>query len=113
MMKTTLVAAALSIGMAAPAFAAKVTIEFVPDDGSPAAAWTFDDATMTATAPDGTTGPYTWDEEAGTLCGTDPDGNEVCATFTDTSMAPAVGVSSAYTMSAGPGGTATITAIEE
>jgi len=112
-MKTIITAASFALAAASPAFAAKITIEFAPEDGSPAASWTFDDATMTATAPDGTTGPYTYDEEAATICGTDPNGDEVCATFTDTGVEPAVGVSSPYTMNAGPGGVATITAMEE
>ncbi|MEM7766909.1 MAG: hypothetical protein AAF253_05410 [Pseudomonadota bacterium] len=111
-MKTIIAAAAFTLAAASPVFAAKTTIEFVPDDGSAAGTWVFDDATMTATGPDGSVGPYTYDQATATICGTDPGGNEVCATFTDTETEPAVGVSSAYTMNTGDTGTATIKAID-
>ncbi|MEL6285067.1 MAG: hypothetical protein AAFQ18_02565 [Pseudomonadota bacterium] len=112
-MKTVLTAAAFAMAVSSPAFAATMTLEFAPDDGSPAASWVFDDSTMTATAPDGSTGPYTWDEEAGVLCGTDPDGNDVCATIVMTEEAPTVGSSSTYTLNNGDTGTVTVKAMTE
>ncbi len=112
-MKTIITATAFAIAAALPATAATITIEFAPDDGSEPAAFTFDDATGMSTGPDGSTSPFTWDEDTATLCGTDPEGSEVCATFTDNSAEPAVGVTSPYTLSTGGGGTATITAMSE
>ncbi|MEM6900837.1 MAG: hypothetical protein AAF583_13840 [Pseudomonadota bacterium] len=95
---------------AAPAFATKTTIEFVPDEG-PTITMTFDDETGMATDAAGNSIPFTYDEAAATICGQSPDG-EICATFADTETDPAVGVSSAYTTNTGTSGTATITAIE-
>ena len=103
------VAAIVAAGfIATPAFAASITISFAGDDGT-TQEWTFD-GEGTATMGDISTS-YTWDEEAGVLCADVPDAGEVCATFE--SVAQAVGESSAYTLSVGGGGTATITAIEE
>ncbi|MEL7285187.1 MAG: hypothetical protein AAGJ68_11765 [Pseudomonadota bacterium] len=102
-------AATLAAGLiAAPAFAASITLSFAGDDGT-TQEWSFD-GEGTATYA-GTTMPYTWDEEARKLCAEIPDQGEVCATFD--SAAQAVGESSTYTLSTGGTGTATITAIEE
>lgn len=97
----------------APALAGTMTISFANDDGT-TTVMTFDDATMTATA-EGVEGSfaYTWDADANAICG-DPTGEgEVCATFAEKSDAPAVGTTSAYTLSTGGGGTATVTALSE
>ena len=103
------VAAIVAAGfVAAPAFAASITLSFAGDDGT-TQVWTFD-GEGTATAGD-LTMPYTWDEDAKKLCADIPDQGEVCATFD--SVAEAVGDSSTYTLSTGAGGTATITAMEE
>jgi len=112
-MKAIITAAAFALAAGTPALAASITIEFTPDDGGEATSFTFDDATGMATGPDGSSASYTWDEESSTICGTDPEGSEVCATFTETGVEPAVGVSSPYTLNTGGGGTATITAMEE
>ncbi|MEO1476596.1 MAG: hypothetical protein AAFS13_09460 [Pseudomonadota bacterium] len=109
-MKKLIAASAVFALTAAPAFATKTTIEFVPDEGE-TVVMTFDDEAGTATDGAGNTMPYTYDEASATICGQSPDG-EICATFADTGTEPAVGVSSAYTTNTGSGGTATITAIE-
>ena len=104
-----LIAATLAASfIAAPAFAASITLSFAGDDGT-TQEWSFD-GEGTATYA-GTTMPYTWDEEARKLCAEIPDQGEVCATFD--SAAQAVGESSTYTLSTGGTGTATIIAIEE
>ncbi|MEM7327248.1 MAG: hypothetical protein AAF437_00835 [Pseudomonadota bacterium] len=103
------VAAIVAAGfIAAPAFAASITISFASDEGS-TQVWTFD-GEGTATVGELSTS-YTWDEDARKLCADVPDQGEVCATFD--SVAQAVGESSAYTLSTGGTGTATITAMEE
>lgn len=109
-MKKMIAVSATLAFVAAPAFATKTTIEFVPDDGE-TVVMTFDDETGMATDAAGTSMPYTYDEATATICGQSPDG-EICATFTDSDKEPAVGVSSAYTTNTGSAGTATITAIE-
>lgn len=108
-MKKILISAAAAAMLAAPAFAASMTVAFASEDGA-TAVWTFEDGT--ATAPDGTSAPYTFDEATRTLCADVPDQGEVCATFADETSG-AVGDSSAYTLSTGGGGTATITAVTE
>ncbi|MEL7033190.1 MAG: hypothetical protein AAGL97_10315 [Pseudomonadota bacterium] len=103
------VAAIVAAGfIAAPAFAASITLSFAGDDGS-TQEWTFD-GEGTATSGDLTTS-YTWDADARKLCADVPEQGEVCATFD--SAAQAVGESSTYTLSTGGTGTATITAMEE
>ncbi|MEM7638157.1 MAG: hypothetical protein AAF269_03755 [Pseudomonadota bacterium] len=103
------VAAIVAAGfIAAPAFAASITISFAGDDGN-TQEWTFD-GEGTATVGDMSTS-YTWDEEARKLCADVPEQGEVCATFDST--AQAVGESSKYTLSTGGTGTATIVAMEE
>jgi hypothetical protein len=95
--------------IAAPAFAASVTVSFASEDGS-TQEWTFDQETGMATTGDLSV-PYTFDQEAGVLCADIPDQGEVCATFDG--VAQAVGDSTGYTLSTGGSGTATITAMEE
>lgn len=103
------IAAAIAAGfVAAPAFAASITISFADNDGT-TAEWTFD-GEGTATSGD-LSAAYTWDEDAATLCADVPEQGEVCATFD--SVAEAVGESSTYTLSTGGSGTATIIAMEE
>jgi len=103
------VTAAIAAGfLAAPAFAASITLSFANDDGT-TSEWTFD-GEGTATSGDISTS-YTWDEEARTLCADVPEQGEICATFD--SVADEVGESSGYTLSNGGAGTATITAMEE
>ena len=102
-------AVAIAAGfIAAPSWAASITISFAGDDGT-TQEWTFD-GEGTATMGELSTS-YTWDEEARKLCADIPQQGEVCATFD--SVAQAVGESSTYTLSSGGGGTATITAMEE
>ena len=104
---------AATIALALPAMAGTMTISFANDDGT-TSVMTFDDATMTATleGADGTF-DYTWDAEANAICG-DPLGEgEICATFTEKEQSVAVGTASAYTLSTGGGGTATVTAVSE
>ncbi|MEL6857421.1 MAG: hypothetical protein AAFO74_03485 [Pseudomonadota bacterium] len=108
-MKKFLTAIVAAGFIAAPAFAAKVTVSFANDDGT-TQEWTFDDATDMATAGD-ITAPYTFDQEAGVLCADIPQQGEVCATFEG--VAQGVGESAGYTLSTGGAGTATITAISE
>jgi hypothetical protein len=99
---------ALAAGfVAAPAFAATITVSFANDDGT-TQEWTFDGET--ATTGDISV-PYTFDEEAMKLCAEIPEQGEVCATFD--AVADAVGESAGYTLSTGGTGTATITAMEE
>lgn len=103
------VTAAIAAGfIAAPAFAASITVSFASDDGT-TQEWTFD-GEGTATSGELSTS-YTWDEAARKLCATIPEQGEVCATFD--SVAENVGDSSTYTLSSGGSGTATITAMEE
>ncbi|MCR9194887.1 MAG: hypothetical protein NXH88_09160 [Hyphomonas sp.] len=103
------ITAAIAAGfIAAPAFAASITISFASDDGT-TSEWTFD-GEGTATSGD-VSAPYTWDEDAAKLCATVPEQGEICATFD--SVAQAVGESSTYTLSTGGTGTATIVAMEE
>ncbi len=94
--------------IAAPAFAASISLSFANDDGS-TQEWTFD-GEGTATSGDLSV-PYTWDVDAKKLCADIPEQGEICATFD--SVAEAVGESSTYTLSTGGAGTATITAMEE
>lgn len=108
-MKKT-IAALLAAGfVAAPAFAASVTVSFAADTGE-TQEWTFDQETNMATTGDLTV-PYTFDGEAGVLCADIPDSGEVCVTFEG--MAQNVGDSTGYTLSTGGSGTATILAMEE
>lgn len=104
------IAAALSAAfIAAPAFAASITVSFANDDGTTTEI-TFDQETSMATTS-GVSMPYTWDAETSTVCADMPDVGEVCATFE--SVAEAVGDTAKYTLSVGGGGTATITAMSE
>jgi len=104
-----LVTLAIASGLLAmPAVAASITLSFAGDNGI-TQVWTFDGEGTATTGALTTT--YTWDEEARILCADVPDQGEVCATFETT--AQAVGESSAYTLSTGDTGTATITAISE
>lgn len=112
-MKKLMTLAAATAALAMPAIAGTMTISFANDDGSNPV-MTFDDETMMATM-EGVEKPfaYTWDAEANSICG-DPLGEgEVCATFTETETNIAVGTTSAYTLSTGGGGTATVTAVSE
>lgn len=108
-MKKLICAAIATAFVAAPAFAAKITLSFAGDDGT-TQEWTFDSETNMATTGE-LSMPYTWDEESATLCADVPDQGEICATFSE--VAQAVGESSPYTLSIGGGGTATITAMSE
>lgn len=108
-MNKLLAAAGAFAVLALPAFADTMTIEFAGDDGQ-TATYMFDSETNMVTGPDGGSAPYTWDEETATLCGETPDG-PVCAIFADAAE-PVVGGTSAYTLSTGGGGTATILAME-
>lgn len=107
-MKTLITAAAALAFASGAALAQTMTIEFAGDDGA-TTSWTFD-GEGNATASDGTTATYTWDEEGKVLCGQMEEG-ELCATFAETGSE--VGDSSAYTLSDGTTGTATITAVTE
>ena len=107
-MKKTFIAALAAGLLAAPAFAASMTISFANDDGT-TQEWTFD-GEGTATTGDVSV-PYTWDEEAMKLCADVPEQGEICATFE--TQGEKVGDTSAYTLSTGGTGTATITAMEE
>jgi len=109
-MKKFLIAAAATAMMAAPAFAAKITVSFANDDGM-TNVWTFDQETNMATNDAGMEAAYTFDPEARTVCADIPDAGEICATFAE--QISEVGATSAYTLSTGGGGTATLTAIEE
>ena len=105
-----LLTAALAAGfVAAPAFAASVTLTFASDDGT-TQEWTFDDTTNMATMGD-LSAPYTWDEDAKRLCVDIPEEGEVCGVFDR--VAQAVGETASYTLESGGGGTATITAMSE
>ena len=109
-MKTFLSALLATTLFVAPAFAASVTISFANDDGN-TQVWTFDQDTGMATFGDISV-PYTWDEAASTICATLPDQGEVCVIF-ESSDPPSLGARSAYTLSSGGGGTATVTAMTE
>lgn len=103
------ITAAIAAGcLAAPAFAATITVSFANDDGT-TQEWTFD-GEGTATTGELTT-PYTFDEEAGVLCADIPEQGEVCVTFDG--VAESVGDTAGYTLSTGGAGTATIIAMEE
>ena len=109
MKKLTLTAAALALVLAGPAFAAKTTIEYAPDNGEKRTV-VYDATTNTATEVGGESTDYTWDEAGNTLCHTAAEGT-LCVTF-ETQTAREVGATSRYTTNAGSAGTATITAIE-
>lgn len=94
--------------IAAPAFAASMTVSFANDDGT-TQEWTLNDDGTAVSGDLNTT--YTYDEAAMKLCADIPDAGSVCATFD--SAGTAVGDTSTYTLSTGGGGTATITAMEE
>lgn len=103
------ITAAIAAGfIAAPAFAASITVSFANDDGT-TQEWTFD-GEGTATTGDMSVA-YTFDEAAGVLCADIPEQGEVCATFDG--AAENVGDTAGYTLSTGGGGTATIIAMEE
>ncbi len=108
-MKKLFVSAIVTAMIAAPAFAASMTVEFVRDDGM---------TTVVVLNDDGTTmigdvaGTYTYDEETLTLCGQSEGADEVCVTFEDAG-ATQVGDSTGYTSTAGDTGIATITAMTE
>lgn len=109
-MRKSLIAASFAVALAAPAMAGSMTVSFANDDGT-THDWVLGDD-GNATAPDGTVVPYTWDEEALKLCATMPDDAEICATFAEAGTGT-VGDTSAYTLSTGGTGTATIIALEE
>ncbi|MCI4645806.1 MAG: hypothetical protein MRY64_13585 [Hyphomonadaceae bacterium] len=109
-MRKFLTLAAVGTLLAAPVFAQTMVIEFAAESGEGVTVSLADDGTYTAT--DGTAGTYTWDEATQTLCGKS-DAGEVCATFEGEATEPAVGVSRAFSDTAGLTGTATIIAIEE
>lgn len=96
--------------LAAPAFAASMTLEFASAEGEALVMTLNDDGTYTL--PDGTTGAYTWDEATSTLCG-DLGEENVCATIEGASEEPAVGDSASYTATNGNSGTVTVMAIAE
>lgn len=103
-------AAAIAAGfLAAPAFAASITVSFASDDGT-TQEWTFDQGTGMATMGE-ISAPYTWDEDAKKLCVDIPEQGEVCGVFD--SVAQAVGETANYTLSTGGTGTATVTAMSE
>ncbi len=108
-MKTWTIAAILAGILSAPAFAAKITVEFTDTEGSVFVA-TFDDEAMTVTS-DGNTTPYTVDPETRTICGADPEG-ELCVTFAAMPEAPTVGFETGYETNRGTSGTAKVTAVE-
>ncbi|MEL6474071.1 MAG: hypothetical protein AAFQ21_08290 [Pseudomonadota bacterium] len=109
-MKKFLMAAATAALIAGAASAATVSVSFANDNGD-TQDWTFDNATNTATGPDGVTAPYTWDEAAMTLCADVPEQGELCVVFDE--VAQEVGATSTYTVSNGDTGTATVTAMAE
>lgn len=107
-MKKTLISVITAGLLAAPAFAASMTISFANDDGS-VQEWTLsDDGTATSGE---LSVPYTYDETTLTLCAQIPDQGEICATFEN--QGEAVGDTSPYTISTGATGVATIIAMEE
>ena len=112
-MKKFMALTAATVALALPAMAGTMTISFANDDGVTTVI-TFDDSTMKGTVEgvDGTF-DYTWDAEANALCGNPTGEGDVCATFTEKEQAIAVGTASAYTLSTGGGGTATVTAVSE
>ena len=109
-MKKFIAAAMAAAVIAAPAYAATLTISFANDDGT-TSVWSFDQETSKASNGEGIETDYTWDEDTLTLCAAVPDAGDLCATFE--SQGTAVGDTSKYTLSTGGGGTATITGIEE
>ena len=109
-MKKLIVAAVLTAGVSAPAFAASMTVSFAGDDGA-TQVWTFNDD-GTATAPDGSVVDYTYDQATLTLCAEVPETGDICAIF-ESANEGNVGDSSRYTTTTGVAGTATITAVTE
>jgi hypothetical protein len=78
MFRTLALAAGLILA-AAPALAAEITVKFDNGDGNPQT-WVFNDQTLTAKAPDGSSAPYTWDEANQIVCGS-VQGTETCVDF--------------------------------
>jgi len=107
-MKTLICLAAASAFMAAPAFAAKGTIEFAPE-GKDTFEVILDDEAGTLTSAEGTA-PMSFDWDTNTLCAEiEP---KACATFEGEAKPPEVGAASAYTSNDGGSGIATILAVE-
>lgn len=109
-MKKIILGACLAAFAAAPALAAKTTVEFKRDSGESVVVTL--DGEGGATMADGATTTYTYDAEAMKMCFATPDGDN-CATFAERKDAPKVGDSVRYTASDGAEGTATVIAIEE
>lgn len=110
-MMKSLILGAIGALMAAPAFAATMTIEFARDSGESSVVTV--DFEGTATTADGQTLPYTWNEESMTMCFQVAADAQNCATFAEAVAEPTVGSSVRYTASDGAEGTATITAMTE
>lgn len=112
-MKKLITLTAATFALAAPAFAASITLKFDNADGT-SQTMTFDDSTMTATVEGAESSfAYTWDAEANKICGNPTGEGEICATFDTVNEAPTVGDTSGYTTSDGGSGTATVTALAE
>lgn len=111
-MKKTISVVLAALALAAPAFAASMTISFAADEGGDPLVITFDGEGTASVEGSEDTFAYTWNEETRELCGDATGEGEVCATMAE-SGDPEVGQSTAYTTSAGTSGTATITAMSE
>ena len=109
-MKKILVSASALMLVAAPAYAAKITLTFTPDEGD-VSVWVLDNETNMASNGDMTV-PYTWDEASKTLCAVTEEG-DLCATVETTSETPALGDTAAYTSTNGDSGTVEITGMED
>lgn len=107
-MRTLIALAAAAAFTTAPAFAAKVTIEFTPEE-SPAVTVILDDAAMTITGPDGIA-PFTFDAPTNTMCvEMEP---KTCVTFEGEAKTAVAGESSAYTSNNGSSGVAKVLSVE-
>ena len=107
-MKRLAILTASAAFITAPAFAAKITIEFAPE-GKDTFEVVLDDVAGTVTSPEGTA-PMSFDWDTNTLCAEmEP---KACATFEGEAKPPEVGAASAYTSNDGGSGIATILAVE-
>ncbi|GAB5459565.1 MAG: hypothetical protein Hens3KO_25950 [Henriciella sp.] len=107
-MRTLIALAAAAAFTTAPAFAAKVTIEFTPEGADPITV-VLDDVAMTVTGPDGTA-PFTFDVPTNTMCVVmEP---KTCVTFEGEAKEAVAGESAAYTSNNGTSGVAKVLSVE-
>ena len=110
-MQKTLITLCAAAALAAPAFAASMTVSFAGSDGTVTVMTFAEDGTASVEGVDATFA-YTWDDDAQKLCGDYTGEGVVCATFEGDGGDREVGDTVAYTTDDGRDGVATVTAIK-